>query len=93
MSDLNVTDGKWSANLGVFNDYLIKSPSKTIAAVRCEGDAYLFAQAKNMYEKLDNIRILIEWGHNPSDLYEELLKEVGDIKLVLNACKPPKGSV
>ena len=40
----------------------------------------LIASAPDMYELLDNIRILCEWGHNEIDLADEILIKLDEIK-------------
>ena len=43
-------------------------------------NANLIAAAPEMYELLDNIRILCEWGHNETELGGEMLEKIGEIK-------------
>ncbi len=43
-------------------------------------NAHLIAAAPEMYELLDNIRILCEWGHNEIDLADEMLMKLDEIK-------------
>ena len=43
-------------------------------------NANLIAAAPDMYELLDNIRILCEWGHNETELGGEMLEKIGEIK-------------
>ena len=50
-------------------------------------NAHLIAAAPDMYELLDNIRILCEWGHNKIELADEILIKLDEIKDQLKSAR------
>ena len=60
----------------IYNSGLVGG-NKTTESV---ANAHLIAAAPDMYELLDNIRILCEWGYNEIELADEILIKLDEIK-------------
>lgn len=96
MSDLNVTGGEWeiddctrgdgSIRVMYGNQLLYYFPN-TDLDYRAVGNAYLIAQAKNMYEMLSGLLLAHKNEFSGGFLNP---REKNEIEQILNACKPPE---
>ncbi len=80
------TKGPWVKNKKVTSTYIDINNDKeewicqVLVSDISTANANLIAAAPDMYELLDNIRILCEWGHNEIDLADEMLMKLNEIK-------------
>jgi len=92
MSDLNVTEGEWSVVKGHnLHEYVVRSDYQYMVVGEFDNkhDAYLLAQAKNMYEQLKSLSELMPFLDEQTHPNIELDVVKYDIDKILNACKPP----
>lgn len=85
MSDLSVTEGDWTVEYG---DLLVVGDVRY--QMESHNDAYLIAQAKNMYEQLKLLSELLPFLDEQTHPNIELDVIKHDIDKLLNACKPPE---
>lgn len=100
MNDLNVTDGEWKVheyNKPHWNNESLPhitiwygdNEEHIVDTVYDRNDAYLIAQAKNMYEMLNQVNEFICESKNEIDLADMVCGIAHNIDELLNACKPP----
>jgi len=90
MSDLNVTEGEWSVVKGHnLHEYVVRSDYQYMVVGEFDNkhDAYLLAQAKNMYEMLSGLLLAHKNEFSGGFLNP---REKNEIEQILTACKPPE---
>ena len=88
MNDTKFTKGVWKVGVSRGSYSVSSQEDKTYSSRICDltyygnnkENSHLIAAAPDMYELLDNIRILCEWGHNEIELADEILIKLDEIK-------------
>jgi len=92
MSDLNrFTGGDWKLTRYGYEKYSINGENgEEVCFTHSQFNGLVLAQAKNMYEILNQINNFIADSKNEIDLADLVCGIAHDIDNLLNACKPPE---